>query len=575
MSTSISDENSFFTESTQDTEMTDSSEGTEMTESSEDTELTESTDLPKNFQKIKEEIDFLKPYYQAYINGDGMYEFEHFDDMKFKVMEKYGAELIIKVLSYISSKRLISINPSRANMVFADFYIRQYLYFGICPELMNENERDIQFRKEYFLWQKIDSPTPRPTRDMILTPENFRQFSNGTVPFLVWTKQHYCTFIYTVILPELYQKLNKRMRSHIGVDWLVENVKSWYLKRIIKDYMKNKDKFFEQRDIQKARLFKCPFNKEQFKETFEYDSYDLSGVYYMYELLWKHMCHNRQDAEALWKKTSEQFIKHKDNTRFTWQKMCSPNYFKQYSKEELQEVAALEGIPSHLFLTKRELCGELAKNFSNLIFGKKRIEGQCNNSTTIIAGDDISNIPPEFFYAYSHNGRIFCDDIRDLQKLFASNGNKHPYDNTKLSKFVVNDVNRWHKHLVDTTMSMEDYDAAPEIQMSNTSLLSSKGALLLSKLNYPNDLRFFISADIEKVKYFITELRNEEIITRQEYMSLSILQNNEQLKLTLIELLVNKINNDPQRITVSGSLEPLSSIAINLSNVYNEIFKPE
>jgi hypothetical protein len=122
---------------------------------------------------------------------------------------------------------------------------------------------------------------------------------------------------------------------------------------------------------------------------------------------------------------------------------------------------------------------------------------------------------------------------------------------------------------------MEDYDAAPEIQMSNTSLLSSKGALLLSKLNYPNDLQFFISADIEKVKYFITELKNEEIITHQEYMSLSILQNNEQLKLTLIELLVNKINNDPQRITVSGSLEPLSSIAINLSNVYNEIFKPE
>jgi len=476
---------------------------------------------------------------------------------------------ITNVLCYISSGRT---NCAMPNIMLLNIYLRQYLYFGICPDLMPEAERDRRFRKEYFLWQKIDSPTPRPSPTMLITPENHGEFSYSSVPFLKWTKRHYCTFIYTIIFPQIYERLGKPMRTDIKEDWLLKELKASQAKSFVTVYIKDKTLFFKDDMIRKLRGLRCPFDIT----VFEDDRYvfEEQVVIRMYRTIFKHMCHNKKDSMKLWRKTREHFIK-PDKFRFTWQKMCSPQYFKIFPKEELQEIAALDGIPSHLFLTKRELCVELAKKFTSLITGKKKVEGQCSNPTTVIGGDDISKIPPEFFYAYTHNGKVFCDDIRDLHKLFKSNGNKHPYDNTRISTFVEKDINRWYQHIVDTTTSMEDFDSAPPMHMSTTSLLSSKGALLLSKLNYPNDLRFFIDADISKVKQFINDLRNENIISRQEEQTLSILQNNEQLKLALIEVLVNKIDQDPHRIAVQGSLEPLSSVAINMSNVYNEIFKPD
>jgi hypothetical protein len=98
---------------------------------------------------------------------------------------------------------------------------------------------------------------------------------------------------------------------------------------------------------------------------------------------------------------------------------------------------------------------------------------------------------------------------------------------------------------------------------------------LASKLNYPNSGELFINANTVNLMLFIVELHKEGILSDSELRMLSGFTDINQRKLILIDTLLIKINNDPQRIEIPGQRDPLSAIAINTSNIYNEIFKPE
>jgi uncharacterized cysteine cluster protein YcgN (CxxCxxCC family) len=271
-------------------------------------------------------------------------------------------------------------------------------------------------------------------------------------------------------------------------------------------------------------------------------------------------CRQKQKIKKSWGKLRESVQTGKKSERFKWQSLCKPRHFNDvFDMDELRDLALDEGIPQHLFLTKRELCYEFAKRFD---------EPKCINNTSITL-TDIHDIPPEFFYSYTHNNKVYCDDIRDLQRHFNTNGEKHPIDRSPVSQDLVNQVNYWFHHLSNTTNSMKDFDSEP-VELPASSILSSKAAAFASLLNYPNNIHHFITADSQTIKRFIEKLIEENLMSRVERAKISVINDITSYKSTLLDMLTLKIKNDPATILVGDRI--LSTVAINISNVWNEIF---
>ena len=266
-------------------------------------------------------------------------------------------------------------------------------------------------------------------------------------------------------------------------------------------------------------------------------------------------------------------VNNNDNKlRYTWQKLCSSKKLKNNLElEELQELAYMDKIPYYLFLSKRELCAELSKRFSSIIEGRNKVVSKCQNESTII-GEDLKDIPAEFFYSYEFNGKIWCDDIRGLHKHLEINGNKHPSFNAQLSRGLVNNINKWYEYLEKTMLTMEDFDEDFQPVISQGSLLTMKLTTLMEKLNYPNSQTLYVNSTEQKFNEFVDLLVVEEILNNSEKRQLEGFTDLSRKKLLLVEILTLKIQNDPQQIIVPGQRNPLSAIAINLSNIYNDVY---
>lgn len=273
---------------------------------------------------------------------------------------------------------------------------------------------------------------------------------------------------------------------------------------------------------------------------------------------------------SLYKKLNKIVNKNK-HKRFRWEKLCSIEQLQksQLQLEELHELAIIQKIPYFLLLSKRELCIEFAKRFQDLIDGKKRILPSCLNSISII-GDKLNEILPEFFFSYTHNNKVYCDDIRHLYKHFEINGNIHPIDRTIIKDSIVHNIKEWYKFLTAVTNDLLDSGESPEI-ISIKSQLSSKMASLANKLSYAKNPQLFIDASKQTIYQFINSLKNYTILNDTELKNLSNFTNLDQYKLVLIDLLLIKIKNDTNQINTN--VGTLSSVAINISNIYNEIFK--
>jgi hypothetical protein len=230
-------------------------------------------------------------------------------------------------------------------------------------------------------------------------------------------------------------------------------------------------------------------------------------------------------------------------------------------------LAEDEGIPQHLFLTKGELCAELAQRFTNVIEGKKKIVPKCINTTSITL-TDLEDIPPEFFYSYIHDNKIYCDDIRDLKTHFDTSGAHHPIDRSPVSQQLVNSVYKWYNNLQKSTISMKDVDEEQVYIPVNN--LSSKLASFTSLLNYPANIHLYSSSQRQTIDIFVNELVKENILYTSEKNNLERLTDLTSYKIALLDTLQLKIMNDPEYIIVGNNR--LSTIAINISNVWNEIF---
>ena len=140
-----------------------------------------------------------------------------------------------------------------------------------------------------------------------------------------------------------------------------------------------------------------------------------------------------------------------------------------------------------------------------------------------------------------------------------------------MSQRLVRNVDIWYNKLLDTTVTMDDLFTEPEPVMSVSSILSSKATEFVSQLNYPNNVTYFVNADLNKIKAFVNELVTEGIMFPAEKARLSIIADATQYKLLLIDILLLKFRNDPAQITLENG-QVLSSLAINTSNIYNNHF---
>ena len=440
--------------------------------------------------------------------------------------------------------------------------ITSFMYYGYVPGFLSTEQRiEHKITEYYFLWQKEDDP------NKIVIPITLTISNDNFNKYKRWSNDQLNAYYFANILPKILQKSGLNINIHDKYNKKRLTMKSLYLKDFIKTYIKNdklddNDKFYNI-----IKLF------TEYDETLDklnnfIKNNKMQKIWYVLaRALLTIKVKQIVIKQSLHKKLSNIFDK---NRRFKWQNLCSKNKLNDLDIEELQELAIIEKIPYYLMMTKIELCSEFAKRFSNIIQGKKKIEPMCINTTSIL-GTTINEIPPEFFFSYTHNNRIYCDDIRDLHKHFEINGNKHPIDRSIMKQSVVNRINTWYDYLVNISNNMLDFDEEPVV-ISMISQLSSKMANLTSKMNYPKNPSLFINSNKEKFDEFLDELNKESIINSSEKITIIGLEDLNRKKLVLIDMLMLKIMNDPQQISITGQLNPLSAIAINLSNIYNKVF---
>jgi hypothetical protein len=252
--------------------------------------------------------------------------------------------------------------------------------------------------------------------------------------------------------------------------------------------------------------------------------------------------------------------------RYKWENLCG--VLNKININDLYELAAFERIPYYSSMTRRELCAELSKLAAERMVRKGKIEHKCINEDSV-SGDSIKDIPAEFFVSFYDNDKLFCEDIRSLYNIVKTNSiPKNPWNGVPFSKNIVNLIESEYYYLTQTVNTFDDLNV-PQQVMSNTSLLSSKTSDLLSLLNYHKPAENFINATRAQVNTFIQELTKEFILDPRDNR---ILQNESDstIKLTLINLLIEKIKNDRNQIQTPSGM--LSGMAINISNVYNETF---
>lgn len=243
-------------------------------------------------------------------------------------------------------------------------------------------------------------------------------------------------------------------------------------------------------------------------------------------------------------------------TRFQWQDICAEMDKSDFSMMELKMLALMERLPTKN-KTKRELCKDLSQVLQSKIDKKKQVldSNQCINTTSILL-TKLEDIPPEFFYTYIHNEKLFCEDIRELHSHIETNGNKHPiYPNEKLEPYIVRHIKKNYRNLVNQTKTMNDFDLDIPVA-SPISILTQKATDFIVKLYYPNDIQLFLDAEDDQINRFINSLIGYTIISEAQGRTFVTIHNLVKKKTMLVELLLHIIERD-------------SSIIFTVEQLYN------
>jgi hypothetical protein len=166
-----------------------------------------------------------------------------------------------------------------------------------------------------------------------------------------------------------------------------------------------------------------------------------------------------------------------------WKFICSS---ETLYLDELRFIADINGIENTGMLTKQDLCSELEK----LSTGKKNtVVASCENESDI-TGDDIKDIPAEYFFSYKENGRAYCTDIRSAYANIKAGNNKNPYTNVEIPK-----------ETRDKIVDLYEADIKPEEEAKPT--LTQLLANFSSKIPYLNSVDLYKNATREQLETFL------------------------------------------------------------------------
>lgn len=104
----------------------------------------------------------------------------------------------------------------------------------------------------------------------------------------------------------------------------------------------------------------------------------------------------------------------------------------QYNNKKLSDYRILEAARMYKISEDKSI-KEMRQELSKKIYGKG-LPNNCVN-TDSITGDSVEEIPSEFLYTFTQDGKVYCENLRAMAKL-----KKNPYTGKPLDKRVIDDI---------------------------------------------------------------------------------------------------------------------------------------
>lgn len=471
------------------------------------------------------------------------------------------------------------------------------------PKTITVNDNVYYNNNNYFIWRKKNDPyIVKPQSDLQITKDNFNNFS--TRRGVGWSMKQIQTFFFTTIIPYILKEAD--LKININLPAYKEVLKKYNFKYLmggfINEYFKNNNKLDLNIEFLQKNYKKIESNQKSLA-LLEISKIHKTNVYHhIYKLIIELKVTQVKvlsGLESKIKKIKERIEQKKLPKKYTyhWQRMCAK--LTSLDIEELREIAEIEGIPYYNMKSKRELCQDFSEKLEKMIVQQRRqkirytkedsndpnnihnnltneekqhiqrypelYSKKCHNDDSVLSSDNVSDIKQEFLFTYEHNGKIWCDDIRALYKYVIEQGvEQHPFDRTPLSEKLIDLIRNTYEKLEKTMVTLEDSEEVP--QLSKSSILTSKTTSLISLLYHPNPVSLFLESSSRIFNEFLMYLEDEDILSQREISNILNLKDLLDKKIVLVDLLTLKITND------TDIIDGVSSMAVNITNVYNSVF---
>lgn len=421
-------------------------------------------------------------------------------------------------------------------MYIIKLLLQQLQQHGTFVSLLDNSDVYSKYVPAYFFWARRDDPDFRVPVSSVITAENFvKHTCTSGLHMYGWRKPHLASFIISVMLPkfaptgDLYYFQKYRPYKTILISTLLK-----------KEMCILVTEFVNTRTLQpeSTRLLMAAVDKMVARKLAITNA-----------------------VRARRERITQRIMEKKSRLRFKWQNLCTA-HSKLFKLEHLQLLAQHDGIPMPYALSKRELCERLAQKQTFVMMQKAKLVRSCTNESSIM-GDEVGDIPPEFFYPYLERNtgsggrtieKVYCFDIRDLAKQIQHDDLKNPWTQVEFPNRIIDDILKTYKTLLRTTTNMDDFgQQVPEVSAS--SALSQKVTTLHQHLPYANSISLFTDAPRETFRAFVDKLSTfmpvpGDVLTHADLV---------QAKVSLVDFLIPKVRGDWQ-------------LALEVRDAYNETF---